>query len=116
MPRENCGKKPGLFGGIACAAAIGTVGPAASPAYAIDKVTCRNGAGYTEIHNETVHCFANAGHLTVYISDVHKINSGNNRVFVSWYRLDGGSGGETVEKWQTRHYSPRVIVKRIQIF
>ncbi|GAA2884755.1 beta/gamma crystallin domain-containing protein [Nonomuraea rubra] len=97
------------------ALAASIIGVTATPALAIDNVRCSDGAGYTEIHNEKRHCFANAGWQTVYIANVHHVKAGNNRIMISWYTTSGASGGGTMEKWQEQDFSPRVIIKRITI-
>lgn len=101
---------------LAAAAALGFMGLTATPALAIDNVTCRDGAGYTEIHNEKRHCFANAGRADVYITNVYKINAGNNNITI-WYRdVYGNWGDRQINKWGSwDNILPRITVEDIQI-
>ncbi|MBB6554825.1 beta/gamma crystallin domain-containing protein [Nonomuraea rubra] len=89
-------KLPAILSAVAAAAMVGLAAP---PAYAIDKVTCRDGAGYLEIYNETRHCFANAGRTNVYITNVNMIAAGNNNVTI-YYRVNSNTTSSAqMNKW-----------------
>ncbi|MEW9552559.1 beta/gamma crystallin domain-containing protein [Nonomuraea sp. NPDC050783] len=109
-------KRSAILASTAAAAAFGFMGLTATPAQAIDNVTCRDGAGYTEIFNEKRHCFANAGRADVWITNVYEIRANNNNITI-WYRYGTGGIAQTQlnknQNWT--NINPRITVEDIQI-
>ncbi|WP_049557963.1 beta/gamma crystallin domain-containing protein [Nonomuraea sp. SBT364] len=101
---------------LAMIAAIGLIGFTATPALAIDNVRCSDGAGYTEIHNEKRHCFANAGYTGLYITNVYQVSAGNNNI-TFWYRLNSNTltYAQLNKGSAPKRFSPRVTVEALQI-
>ncbi|MBB6349869.1 hypothetical protein FHU36_006414 [Nonomuraea muscovyensis] len=102
----------------AAAFALGFTGLTATPALAIDNVVCRDGAGFTEIHNEKRHCFANAGSADVYIADVYKINAGNNNITIIYGEYPNQNHNFKsiqINKWGEETFNPRIFVQDVII-
>lgn len=114
-----------LAAGLFAASALATV---AAPAQAapsssatapievmIDPVGCRDDRGYLMIHNQGRHCFANAGKIDVFITDVYKIDSGNNLITIDARDWRGSPIAFQMNKYQTREFNPRIVVEDITI-
>ncbi|GGP14006.1 hypothetical protein LDL08_20340 [Nonomuraea glycinis] len=95
---------------------LGLVGVTATPALAANAVAC-NQDGFMRIYNsDAVHCFANAGYLDVYITNVNFVFAGNNRVMVR-YNDRGGWGSVTLDRWDSQGFWDHpVTVEDITIY
>jgi hypothetical protein len=95
---------------------LGLVGVTATPALAANAVAC-NQDGFMRIYNsDAVHCFANAGYLDVYITNVNFVFAGNNRVMVR-YNDRGGWGSVTLDRWESQGFwDHSVTVEDITIY
>ncbi|WP_049557960.1 beta/gamma crystallin domain-containing protein [Nonomuraea sp. SBT364] len=101
---------------ITAAVAAGFIGVTATPAHAILNVRCIDGNGYTEIHNEKRHCFAYAGRMDVYITNVYKIASGNNNITVYVRHPSGSIQPYEMNKGEVVQWSSvRITVEDVEI-
>jgi hypothetical protein len=99
----------GAFAGIAGPAAADPVGIQTNP------VRCADDKGYLMIHNQGRHCFANAGKLDVFITDVYKIDAGNNLVTIDYRDWAGVPRATQINKFETKGFDPRIVVEDITI-
>jgi hypothetical protein len=111
-----------LAAGLLAASAVATVGVPAqaapvSPPVQVQTVPvgCNDTSGYLMIHNQSRHCFAYPGRLDVYITDVYKIDSGNNLITIDARDWRGSPIAFQMNKFQTREFNPRIVVEDITI-
>ncbi|MGX7829825.1 beta/gamma crystallin domain-containing protein [Actinokineospora sp. 24-640] len=81
----------------------------------IDAVRCNDTSGYVMIHNQGRHCFANGGRMDVYITDVYKVDSGNNLITIDARDWRGNPIAFQMNKFQTREFNPRIVVEDVTI-
>lgn len=105
----------GALAGVAAPAQAATAAPAESVGVLTNPVTCNDTSGYLMIHNQGRHCFANSGYLNVFITDVYKIDSGNNLITIDFRDAWGNPGAFQMNKFETRHFNPRIVVEDITI-
>ncbi|WBB98546.1 MULTISPECIES: beta/gamma crystallin domain-containing protein [unclassified Solwaraspora] len=107
--------------GLTAVAAL-TLGLPASPAFAINQVSCADRNDFLKLHIDLgggyrlVRCFANAGATGTNISGVYRFDSGNNKATVN-YERDGRYYSTTLEKWWGTDFAgARVRVYEVRIW
>jgi hypothetical protein len=103
----------GAFAGVAGAA---QAAPSESPiGIQANPVTCAEDKGYLIVRNQGRHCFANAGKLDVFITDVYQIDAGNNLVTIDYRDWQGTPRATQINKFQSKPFDPRIVVEDITI-
>jgi hypothetical protein len=111
-PRRSLFRLLKIFA-VALAAAMATAVLPPSGAFALNRVT----TGYTDssdflrIYSQGLLCFANAGDLDVYITDIYQYNSGNN----AGYIIDDVLGTWSFAKWQVVAYNYYATMSHIHV-
>jgi hypothetical protein len=100
--------------------AVGMIGMTATPAAAIEVKPCDETSNYLAIHNERKECFAYAGTMDVHITDVYKIDTGNNLISiwcnsVCWWENGNPVRGFQLNKFETKTFNPRLSIDKIRI-
>jgi hypothetical protein len=84
-------------------------------AAAIHRVTCSDPNSYWDVRNyPPLVCFANAGDVSVAIYSVYEVDSGNNTGTFTWC-YNGGCHAQSLGRWTSAFFSPRVFVSHIHI-
>jgi hypothetical protein len=105
----TAGAFAGMTGAAQAAPSDSPIGIQANP------VRCADDKGYVMVHNQGRHCFANAGRIDVFITDVYKIDAGNNLITVDYRDWVGNPGATQINKYSTKTFDPRIVVEDITI-
>ncbi|MEU0154096.1 beta/gamma crystallin domain-containing protein [Micromonospora fulviviridis] len=103
MKRTNLPKSLKRFAAGVLAAAALTFGLPASPAFAINTVSCAGRDDFVRLeiwmtNLWTDRCFANAGPMAVDIGGVYRVTSGNNKVTIN-LRSGSSNYSITLGRW-----------------
>lgn len=98
---------------VALAATMATTALPSSAAFALNPVYtgCADSSDFLRVYNDGLLCFANAGDLNVYITQIYQYKSGNN----AGYAVDNVLGAWPFAKWQIVVYDYYATMSYIHV-